>query len=165
MWNPWKIWLGQIRAKRVREVASGCSHGGGQGIIPIPRNLQYASTSHSYVALRTRPNKATRDFAVEKRILVLHAHKLSPAMLVGHLIEMGKLPAPHRARADVHTLLFSTRSCKAFIISSAGTSWSYRVRLRYVVSKRANEASTALKMAGRQSSLLLAQIMQHDLKL
>jgi hypothetical protein len=31
----------------------------------------------------------------------LHAHKLGPAVLLGYLVEVRELPAPHRARANV----------------------------------------------------------------
>jgi hypothetical protein len=40
-------------------------------------------------------------FAVEQRVLVLHTDELGPAVLLGHLVEVRELPAPHRTCANV----------------------------------------------------------------
>ena len=43
----------------------------------------------------------TNLLAIQQRILVLHAHKLRPPVLLRDRVQQRKLPSPHRARADV----------------------------------------------------------------
>ena len=40
-------------------------------------------------------------FAVQQRVLVLHTDEFGPPILARHLVEVRKLPATHRARANV----------------------------------------------------------------
>ena len=57
---------------------------------------------------------ATYLLAIKQRILVLHANESSPSMLARYLVEVCKLPALHRARANVARFTARNEIVKGF---------------------------------------------------
>jgi hypothetical protein len=51
--------------------------------------------------MKTNCTRWPHLLAVQQRILVLHADERGPTVLACHFVEVRKLPAPHRTRANV----------------------------------------------------------------